>query len=219
MEKEQTGQPAEEFVREAKALLGFATTRGKKTSAIADLCEALDSKDNCRLLTAYAALAAETKPVNGRTILDSKQGWKQFSGVLIASMVFFALAIGNEMADAWLSNRVDPPEDEWWLPYKLYGWDILAPFFWGGLGSCVYLLKVLWDKQADFEFENDRFRGWGVRVILGALLGGLIQYIVDPSSFEDSVNLNSNALAFLTGVGVKVVYGALEKIIETLSDH
>ena len=47
------------------------------------------------------------------------------------------------------------------------------------------------------------------RIWLGAILGVLNLVIYDPASpTTRKVNLDGNAVAFLTGIGVKVVYGA-----------
>ena len=133
-----------------------------------------------------------------------------------------SLSVGNEIADRWLSDIVSPEEGPlvFWLGVKRYVWDYLTPFFWGGLGSCIYLIKKIQDKSADFQYEHAKLRGWIPRILLGAILGATMQFIFDPSSFGEGVgHLNANAIAFLTGIGVKVVYGAIEKLVATLADR
>ena len=51
-------------------------------------------------------------------------------------------------------------------------------------------------------------------------MGGAVQFIYDPAALlggASGLKMSANALGFLTGVGVKVVYGAIEKTIDTLS--
>jgi hypothetical protein len=87
----------------------------------------------------------------------------------------------------------------------------------GGLGSCIFLLKRFSDIASDRTFDSDFIGGWQTRVLLGAILGGVIQYIYDPGFIIES-GMDENALAFLVGLSVKVFYGALEKLIDAVAD-
>ena len=78
-------------------------------------------------------------------------------------------------------------------------------------------MKLYSDLANDKAFDADRVDGWGSRIVLGALLGGIIQYIYSPA-FLTSSGIDGLALAFLVGLSVKVVYGALEKTIEIIAD-
>ena len=50
------------------------------------------------------------------------------------------------------------------------------------------------------------------------MLGAIVVTIFDSSTFtEAGVNLEDSAIAFLAGLGVKVVYGAIERTVETLA--
>ena len=100
--------------------------------------------------------------------------------------------------------------------FQEYLLDPLSPMAWAGLGSCVYLLKRLTDIAAERQFDSAFLQGWKTRILLGAVLGGVILYIFD-TDFIVGTEFDSNGVAFLTGLGVKVVYGALEKLVDTLA--
>ena len=62
-------------------------------------------------------------------------------------------------------------------------------------------------------------QGWGTRVLIGGVLAAIILIIFDPSMLSaNSLPLRPAAIAFLIGLGVRPVYGALEKTIDTLSE-
>ena len=85
-------------------------------------------------------------------------------------------------------------------------------------GSCVYLLKTLSDRASERSFDRRQLQGWGTRIMLGAILGAVVQYLYNPASFTtEAFKLDASAVAFFTGVGVKVVYGAIEKTIDMLA--
>jgi len=97
---------------------------------------------------------------------------------------------------------------------------MVSPAFWGGLGACVFLLKTLSDKGRENQFDSRSLQGWRTRILLGAVLGSVIVYIYDPESFlEGSLQVDANAIAFFTGVGIKVMYGAIEKTIDELAQR
>ena len=56
--------------------------------------------------------------------------------------------------------------------------------------------------------------------MLGGLLGLIFAYIYDPNGWLDSEHLNfdTNAIAFFTGVGVRVFYGGIEKFIDVIAE-
>lgn len=104
------------------------------------------------------------------------------------------------------------------IKFQRYVLNNLSPFFWGGLGACVYLMKRLTDLAGDRAFDRKQMQGWQTRILLGAILGAVIQYIYSPTKIaETGVSIDLKALAFLTGLGVKVVYGAIEKTLDVLA--
>jgi hypothetical protein len=233
-------------LEEVKALLKYAAERGldQEGSIIKPLYLAvqrleagsqpaqpepgglLSSQDELRaeILRMYSQLTQLTRPVTGRTLVQTAQQFKSATRPLkLFGFLFLALAIGNEVLKAWFGDLPEP-EEGWVLQLlnlRRYVLDYCTPFLWGALGSIAYLLKRLSDIAEERTFDYATAQGWATRVFLGAMLGGVVQYLYDSSVFinpEAGFKLSASALGFLTGVGVKVVYGAIEKTIETLGE-
>lgn len=175
-----------------------------------------------RIVLLYKELNLLTpENVTGKTLCDSLKVDAITRPIRqITWYVVFPLILLNVFLDGWFEDIAEPEEGYLYylLCFQRYVLDYINPFLWGALGSCIYLLKVFSDLAENNIFNEDKMQGWGTRITLGAILGGVIQFIYDESAFGDSgINLDANAIGFLTGIGVKVVYGSLEKTIEKLS--
>jgi hypothetical protein len=172
------------------------------------------------ILRDYARLTKLAGGVNGRTLLAGRRQWKHTWQFMLTSSAIFVLSIVALAYGAWLADETTA--DESLLPpFVRYAIPYFTPFLWGALGSCVYILKRISDEVAANRFDCDKFQGWITRALLGALLGGtityIIDYIIDRDAFE-TVNLSVTAVAFLAGLGTKVVYGGLERMISLLAE-
>lgn len=180
-------------------------------------------QSHAKLACQYSKLCKLTYPVTGRTLIQTEQFFYPTVFPLHSfALLFLLLTVGSEILKAWLGDQPEPEEGWvlWILNFQRYVLDYCSPFFWGALGSVTYLLKRLSDLAEDRIFDSASSHGWTTRILLGAILGGIVQYIYDPSVFVSAgagFKMSANALGFLTGVGVKVVYGAIEKTIETLA--
>lgn len=184
---------------------------------------ALAPERRAKLLEEYAVLVKLTLPVTGRTLIHTSDRFERATRPLkIWTLIFLFLAVGNEVLKAWLGD-IPEPEEGWLLDLvnlRRYALEYFVPFFWGALGSLAYLLKRLSDIAEEQTFDQSLSRGWAIRVFLGAMLGGIVQFIYDPSVLTEGMGgfkPTAIALGFLTGVGVKVVYGAIEKTIDVLA--
>ncbi len=176
----------------------------------------------CQVVVLYAELNLLTpEAITGKSLCDSLKVDQVTEPIRrITWQMVFPLILLNVFLDGWFQDMVEPEEGFWFymIAFQRYVLDYLNPFLWGALGSCVYLLKIYSDLAETNLFNEDKLQGWGTRITLGAILGGVVQFIYDSSVFTNTgMNLDANAIGFLTGIGVKVVYGALEKTIETLS--
>ena len=209
---------------EVFALLKYASNVGISKEKAAALCTEIhkcdNERDSCRVLELYADLVQDTKPVTGRTVVDSTDtAYKRLWKISLVTTIFFILAVGNYIADSWLADLVEPEEIPLWLNLKRYVWDYLTPFFWGGLGSCIYLMKTIEDAARAHLYEQHQLKGWGTRILIGSMLAAIVMIIFHPTMFtSEVVPLTPAAIAFLIGLGVKVVYGALERMIEIIAD-
>jgi hypothetical protein len=180
-------------------------------------------KLRARVIVLYSQLTKLSYPVTGRTLIQTAENFGPTTLPLkLFTLLFLTLAIGNEVLKSWLGDMPEP-EDGWLLFFvnlHRYVFDYCALFIWGALGSMAYILKRLTDYAEEHTFDQASSHGWTTRIFLGAMLGGIVQFIYDPSVFinaEAGFKMSASALGFLTGVGVKVVYGAIEKTIDTLA--
>lgn len=169
----------------------------------------------------YARLSQLTAPVNGRTLMETEEKFKRAVFPLhVWTLLILAIVILNEVLKLWFADMEQPEEGALLhlIEWRGYILDVCSPFLWGALGSCIWLLKRLSDIAEGRCFDRAISRGWTTRILLGGVLGGIIQYLYDPQVFvTGTFKLGASALGFLTGVGVKVVYGAIEKSIEILT--
>ena len=140
--------------KEIYALLRYTASHGIEEGKVMALSRAIHEPDPdpSEIAYLYAGLVSVTTPISGRTLIDSrKSGVKRLWGISAATTLFFILALGNQIVDSYVADIVEPEEGLiWlnvnWLDVKRYVWDYLSPFFWGALGSCVYLLKAVQER-------------------------------------------------------------------------
>ena len=172
------------------------------------------------ILTLYAKLTKETDHVNGRTLMDTEKAGKNLTIKFIVTLLLTLVAISNEIMAKVFADMSD--QFSGWMLYvvdfRAYVLDYLSPFIWGAVGSCVYLLKYLYDIAAARKFDLRMQHGWYMRVLLGAIMAGVVYYLFSFTGVvEEGKEVSGKAVAFLVGVGVKVVYGGLESLIVLVS--
>lgn len=153
------------------------------------------------ILALYSRLTRLTAPVTGQSIIETREGPKELRYLYLGTL---ALVIGG------LSFRMLGVADN---PAYAH----CTPFIWGALGSCVFLLKYLYDIAQIQAFDSRRLKGLSTRVALGAILGAIVVQIAQPNGNGEFLQ-EREIVAFLAGIGVRVVYGALEKLVQLVSD-
>lgn len=174
------------------------------------------------LVRYYALLAAKTFPVSGRTLLDTDKATGELAKLVSFTIILLVFAVCNEMLALWFADHREP-QDGWVLNLlyaQQYFFTYLSPFLWGALGACVYLLKRLYDLCQDRQFDRAKLHGWSLRVLLGSALGAVVVLFLfnGNATMVPGVKLEANAVAFFVGLGVRVVYGAFERIVELLAE-
>ncbi|WP_018983677.1 hypothetical protein [Salinimonas chungwhensis] len=172
------------------------------------------------VIQAYTLLCQLTKPVTGSTLIDSYKyrTMRYATPIRWACALFLVLALSNLILEIQLANEpiATDTERDWLQLIQVYFLSPLAPFFWGGLGSCVFLIKKFSDLSADRVFNYNYYGGWKSRVLLGTVLGGIIPYLFTIKLKDESL-IDDYTIAFLVGLAVKVVYGALEKTVDEVA--
>lgn len=95
---------------------------------------------------------------------------------------------------------------------------LLVPWAYGGLGSCVYLLKsahyFIYERCFDLRRKSEYFN----RILLGTVSGGAIilfanQFVGDEGSVAQ---LGTAALGFLAGYSTDFLFNTIERVIAAL---
>ena len=213
-------------VKHAAAVIGYVTTRGIQSDRIDALCRAIADRSSnevlpCDKFDDYTAVSKLIAPVSGDSLVDSGNVDYIIRSVRFTTYWVLGFILTRTILNAWFADIPEPEEGLlWWVfQFQLYILGVPAPFLWGALGSCVYLLKRFSDLAEARLFDEGSLQGWGTRILLGAILGGIVQFIYDSKGFTaGGLRLDADALGFLSGLGVKVVYGAIEKTIAALGE-
>lgn len=217
--------------QEVAALIKFASEQGVEEGDLvptlfrqlrqfehATTDENIDAKERAteEMLFTYTKLTKLLGGINGRYLLYGRHlVWHTWRFMLLAFIFLVASILTLALGD-WVQN--EPITDDFFLSeVAVHYIRFFTPFCWGALGASVYILKRITDAASENRFDLDKFKGWSTRLSLGAILGGIITYIIDPATFGE-VTLNSTAIAFLTGLSTKVVYGGLQRLIQILAD-
>lgn len=187
---------------------------------------------SAEVFSAYCAIARSTYKagrVNGRTVRDSTRPLRSLGWVLTTTIGFFLLVLVTQfygpILDSLENNYFEDPSLTRTL-LEVIGNQIIPyiePFFWGGLGACIFLLKSYNDKMAGMALDTTRLPGYSARIALGAILAVVVVnvfYSPLPSAQSGgAIVVTKDAVAFLVGLGVRVIYGAFEKLVDTLSNQ
>ena len=170
---------------EAFALLRYAINTSVSKDKVVALSEEIhkppDVMESTRVATLYVDLAEETKPVTGRTVADSTaSAYKRLGKISLVTTLFFIGAVGHYITDLWIGALNCTEGNGLWLDLKCYIWDTLVPFFWGGLGSCIYLMKTVEDAARAHLYEHHQLTGWLTRILAGSMLAGIILILFAP---------------------------------------
>lgn len=176
-----------------------------------------------KVLCHYARLAKQTKienyRINGRTLIETSFASRSLFWLFGLTFILLTLAIMNEIMSGWVS-AADAPYTQFQQEIVFFQRHVLLhliPFIWGGLGACMYLLMRLYNIATHRAFDRARLHGWALRVLLASVLAAVTLYLINPAALSSNgIPLEAKSVAFLVGLGVKVVYGAFEKLVDTL---
>ncbi len=183
-----------------------------------------------KLVTHYKALADITDErlgVNGRTILESSDQpyVLMMSAYILVFLAIAALPAFRDTVMLYISEDDDP------LLFLFFDRiaSQMAPFFWGGIGACLYLLKTLSDRAANSQYDSRKLQGVFPRIILGSVLGVVVVSVfgLEVSIGERTIAgstvrtaetmLPPAAVAFLAGLGQKAFFDAFESLVKGVS--
>ncbi len=228
-------------IEEAEALLKYVAEKGldrpaKFTGPLLKAVTDCRTAENANARVAhyhdlykhYSALTAQPfipSGVNGRTIIDTENLFLGTFWIIALGLVFFVCGVAMEVFGLYFRDvtEVSQPGTTEAVLFKVheFGGRFLSPFFWGGVGTCVYLAKSLSEKASNQAFDSRRLYGHRARVFLGAVFAVIVVEIFQlrPGEITNGINIAPNATAFLCGLGVKAVYAAFEKLVDTIHDR
>ena len=144
---------------------------------------------------------------------------------MTVGLIFLAFALVLQAAVGWAGRISDPVEElvdgsglltSYWLIRDLA--PLLLAGLWGGIGSCIFLMKKLSDRLSTMTYEKSRQKGDLARIFVGAFLGLAVVELfvgdVGDTMMVGDVNLTPNLVALGAGLATKTVYGMLESAIE-----
>ena len=198
------------------------------------------------LMVSYHKLACytfATHEVHGKSILDTIRG-PQTRGArlfdrrrlpVVFGLVFFALALLFQILEAWTKTVLaahgaatstaftsSASPQLFWAALLAPCLPLLVPVAWGALGACTALAKRVSDRLSAMTFEENRMRALTARIFLGAALAlvlDILVFVEGGSKAGDAASLGFGPIAgaFLAGLFVQHIYGALETLMRRVS--
>ena len=227
-------------------LVDVVAVAGKSTK----VSDSLDADIQASLQKAYAKVTGHTQTVvgvSGRSILDTweteghragKTGsgrlsrllpctWRGHKRPLAIGVLLFLAALLIQAVMAHVGRIHDPLDLGrvqsflFWSVKDLF--PIILASVWGGVGSCIFLMKKLSDRLSEMTYEKSRQKGDLARITVGAFLGVAVVELFF-TDFSDNlmigeVDFGPNLAALLAGLAVKPVYGAFETLAESLAER
>lgn len=215
-----------------------AALHGKLLNALKNITCEKDANNWVALHLAYAEVTAITYPakgVNGRTILDTNAKVGRVKSLffqnarhrpVIVGLFLFVFALFLEVVASWVAKvsfgtQYAEIRQGFFFLVASSLITFLLPAVWGGIGSCIFLMKRLSDKLFDQAYQSSKVKGDMTRVYLGAMLGVIIVVVMFPG-FGDAVKIGDftfgpASAAFVAGLGVKPIYAAFESLSEELA--
>ena len=211
--------------------------------AVSAAHEREDESSLQELMVAYHKLACYTfaaNQVHGKSILDTIRKPKSLWTRLVdrrwrpvgLGVVFFGFALLFQVLDAWtqsvfVSNGAEDGTDGTSLG-RLCAIllasciPLLIPVAWGALGACTALAKRVSDRLSAMTYEDNRMRALTARIFLGAALALVLDILVfveggSAAGDGESLGFGPIAGAFLAGLFVQHIYGALETLMRRVS--
>lgn len=94
--------------------------------------------------------------------------------------------------------------------------NFILPLLYGCLGASLFVLRALATDAKEYTFDTERRIGYNLRIYMGTLCGLVIGWFVPDAKVHES-DMNQYALSILGGYSVDIVFGLMDKIIQSLS--
>ena len=178
--------------------------------------------------------------MHGRSILDTTRKTQSLRERLTdrrrlpayLGVVFFAFALVFQVLEAWTKSVLGAEGSQEGTAANLGAAllasciPLLVPVAWGALGACTALAKRISDRLSAMSFEANRMQALTARIFLGAALAlvlDILVFVEGGSAAGDGESLGFGPIAgtiagaFLAGLFVQQIYGALETLMRRVS--
>lgn len=185
--------------------------------------------------SAYRRLAGAAAPVTAQTLRDTFPGdgrieaqppsnlsrrWAyKLLGLTLAVLVAIIVVEGGGLIlELWYP--IDGEGASAWLVsfHKIHDLlNYLLPYLYGLLGAQVALIQAASLHRRERSFDRSRAPEYWHRMLLGAVAGGTILYIIEASIFEgQDFNIASVALAFIAGYRIDLLFALIDRVLSAL---
>lgn len=93
----------------------------------------------------------------------------------------------------------------------------VLPLLYGLLGSCVYVLRTLAEQIRARSYTDSAKIDFRLRLYIGALSGLVVGWFFSSDYSSVMATLQPNALAFLAGYSVDLLFSAMDRVIGAFS--
>jgi hypothetical protein len=217
-------------IQETAAKLGFF--RGEGLLEMGGAAGSIAAPEWIVFVLAFYQLTALMSPVTARTLTDTEPYesytstsptiWDELSrfflgsspankftkGLWYVTILFSVIVVG---ADSTVSLQAEGKISDSLLIAMA---KILLPYGYGGLGSCVYLLRSAHTYIYLRTFDVQRKPEYFNRILLGTIAGGtIILFLGAVAGTGPVAKLSSTAVGFLAGYSTDFLFNTIERII------
>ena len=192
-----------------------------------------------KLRMSYAKVTRHTNAafaVNGRSVLDTHtagtRGWSNYwlkgpGRPISVGLCLFVFALILQVLAGWAGRVHDPASLGGWAKSVYWITRDVSPLLlaatWGGIGSCIFLMKKLSDRLSSMAYERSRLKGDMSRIVVGSFLGvAAIEAIFSDYGemlMMGEADFGPNLIALVAGLAIKPVYGMFEALAEGIASR
>ncbi len=188
--------------------------------------ETLDESEQKRLIDYYYKLETASQPANPRTLKASRPlGFRDYfvssTGQYLLILWMIALLVSPvifmmqpDIIDNLETFSQIPEDDAWfWVAYRKLS-EYMMPFFYGTLGSSVYLLRKTEQLLQKRVFDPSRLPEHWNRLVLGTLSGGVASMFIQDGDL--GMGLAQGTVGFLAGYSVNLLFAAIDRTLTAI---
>jgi hypothetical protein len=153
----------------------------------------------------------------GDVILGYSPAQRFTRGLWVAAIAFMLFVMYSGIKLQLMAQAKDGADDRLYRDWRTF-LELLSPWAYGGLGSCVFLLRSAHTYIYRRTFDIRRKPEYLNRILLGMIAGGAIILFADQFTNEDGavLQLSSTALGFLAGYSTDFLFNTIERIITAI---